>query len=251
MEKFIIFCDLDGTLYIDGKPFEGIPEILHELDRLGHSLYYTTNNTSFSNEDYYKKLLRLNFPISLNSIISPLSIAKDFFKKSKYKNLYLSASKNVKSEFYEEFYKVDSNSKPDSILITFNKEIDYEELQKISEWINDGIPYFLTHIDITCPTEKGPIPDCGAIGQMLVNTTNKKYIDHFGKPGQHYVDFLKNKMDRRRAIFIGDRLYTDAKIGKKIGAKTVIVLSGETKKASNDKEIIFSETALQFFETIL
>ena len=251
MEKFIIFCDLDGTLYIDGKSFEGIPEILHRLDSKGHNLYYTTNNTSFSNKDYSKKLSRLNFPNKANSIISPLSIAKDFFKRSKYKNLYLSASKNVKSEFYKDFHKKDSTLKPDSILITFNKEIDYAELQKISEWINEGIPYFLTHIDITCPTEKGPIPDCGAIGQMLLSTTNKKYIDHFGKPGKHYVDFLKNKIDGHKSIFIGDRLYTDAKIGKKIGAKTVIVLSGETKKASNDKEIIFFETAAEFFKTIL
>ena len=251
MEKYVIFCDLDGTLYIDGKPFKGISKMLCKLQTMGHEIFYTTNNTSSSSKEYRKKLSKLNFPLKAESLITPLNIAKNFFLQSKYKNTYLSGSKSVKNEFYLDTHKINLNKKPDSILMTFNKELHYEELLRLSQWINEGVPYFLTHIDYSCPTKHGPIPDCGAIGELLYRTTNIKYTDHFGKPGKYYSNHLKDIINKRASIFIGDRLYTDAKIGKDIGAKTIIVLSGETSKKSDDKEIHFYDTAYEFFETII
>tara|TARA_B100000963_G_scaffold358694_1_gene383956 strand:- start:23852 stop:24610 length:759 start_codon:yes stop_codon:yes gene_type:complete len=251
MEKYVIFSDLDGTLYIDGLPFDGVQESLQDLFDKGFKIFYTTNNTSSSNEEYRKKLIDLSFPVAEDSVITPIQIAKDFFIKSKFCNPYISSLPPVKEEFFSNtnFDKTQEED-PDSILIAFNKDIDYEELEKIAIWINRGIPYFLTHIDYCCPSHSGPLPDCGSFGELFLRTTGIRFTDHFGKPGKFYADYLISKIDSLESIVIGDRIYTDGLLGKEIGAKTVIVLSGETETPEDISKIDFFNTAVDFFKTL-
>ena len=253
MEKNIILCDLDGTLYQDGIPFSGVVESLNTIVNKDCDLYYMTNNTSASVKEYKEKLRNIGFPFTSDkAIISPMLIARSFFKSklSKYKKIYVSASDSVREEFFSGTEMVDDSNKPDCILITYNKFITYEELQKICEFINSGIPYFLTHIDLSCPTSKGPIPDCGSLGELIFKTTNIKPLNHFGKPGDHYAEYLQKFIIKRSTYVVGDRIYTDGLIGTKIDAKTIIVLTGETKEPSVLKDITFYSTAVEFFNTL-
>ena len=251
MEKYVIFSDLDGTLYIDGSPFNGVQESLKRMLDKGFKIFFTTNNTSSTNEEYKKKLTDLSFPVSKDCIITPIQIAKEFFIRSKFLKPYVSSLPSVREEF---FLNTDFDStqeqEPDSILIAFNKNMDYKELEKISIWINQGIPYFLTHIDYSCPSHSGPLPDCGSFGELLLKTTGIKFTDHFGKPGKYYSDYLSSKIGSYEPIVIGDRIYTDGILGKELGAQTVIVLSGETKKPEDISKIDFFDTAVDFFKTL-
>jgi 4-nitrophenyl phosphatase len=253
MEKNVILCDLDGTLYQDGIPFRGVVESLNALIDKNYEIYYMTNNTSTSVKEYKEKLGNIGFPCSRDeAIISPMLIAKSFFtsRKSKYKKLYVSASDSVKKEFFSGTGMVDDINEPDCILITYNKFITYEELQKICEFINSGIPYYLTHIDLSCPTLKGPIPDCGSLGELITKTTNIKPLNHFGKPGDHYAEYIQKFIIKGSTFVVGDRIYTDGLIGTKIEANTIIVLTGETKEPSVLKDINFYSTAVEFFNTL-
>ena len=252
MERNLILCDLDGTLYQDGVPFDGIVESLNKLAQNGNDIYYMTNNSSLSINEYTQKLSEIGFPCKKDRIISPILTAKSYFKSSAYdhKNIYVSGSVSVKDEFFDGLQVNSDKGKPDCILMTFNKGLSYAELQKICEWINDGIPYFLTHIDLSCPTAKGPIPDCGSIGELIFKTTNIRPLDHFGKPGDHYSTHISKFIKNSNAYVVGDRIYTDGDVGVKIGAKTIIVLTGETKEPSSVEGITFYDTAVDFFDTL-
>ena len=95
--------------------------------------------------------------------------------------------------------------------------------------------YYLTHIDIFCPTLKGNMPDCGAIGMLIEKTTGKKSINNFGKPSDLMTDYINKIVDKdHNKIVVGDRIHTDIELGKKIGAETVLVCTGEYQNAKND-----------------
>ena len=55
-------------------------------------------------------------------------------------------------------------------------------------------------------------------------------MGNFGKPSQFMKEYIKNiiKNDDKN-ILVGDRIHTDIEIGRKIGAKTILVCSGEYK----------------------
>ena len=124
---------------------------------------------------------------------------------------------------------------PELIIVAFDKELTYHKLETACELINAGVPYYLSHIDIFCPTLKGNMPDCGAIGMLIEKTTGKKSLNNFGKPSDLMTKYIDNKLDKNQnKIIVGDRIHTDIELGKKIGAETVLVCTGEYQNAKKD-----------------
>ena len=72
------------------------------------------------------------------------------------------------------------------------------------------------------------MPDCGAIGLLIEKTTGKKPFNNFGKPSDLMSNYINKILDKdSKKIVVGDRVHTDIKLGKKIGADTVLVCTGE------------------------
>ena len=89
-----------------------------------------------------------------------------------------------------------------------------------------------THCDAFCPSELGPIPDIGALIEMLRVTTGKKPLRFFGKPDPIMVRDIISRLglDASTILFVGDRLHTDIQMAKNTGARSLLVLSGETTR---------------------
>lgn len=99
-------------------------------------------------------------------------------------------------------------------------------------FINLGIPYYATHMDIVCPTESGFVPDIGTFIKTIELTTGKLPDKFFGKPEKICIkNYLgKDNMDIKDSVVIGDRLYTDIRLAQNMGMLSILVLSGETKE---------------------
>ncbi len=92
-----------------------------------------------------------------------------------------------------------------------------------------GLPYIATNPDLVCPTENGPIPDCGSIARLLHASTGRepRYI---GKPNPEMVEMALKilNMQPQYTAMVGDRLYTDMEMAYRAGVTSILVLSGET-----------------------
>jgi ribonucleotide monophosphatase NagD (HAD superfamily) len=68
-------------------------------------------------------------------------------------------------------------------------------------------------------------------------------------------EYIQNKISKSdKNILVGDRIHTDVEIGKKIGAKTVLVCSGEFKNTKEErnkiKDIEIHNTLSDFLRTL-
>ena len=126
-------------------------------------------------------------------------------------------------------------SRPDIVVVGFDKELDYRKLSNACTYIREGALFLATHLDINCPMQNGYIPDCGAICKAIELSTGKepKFV---GKPFSETVDMIVDatKVSREKIAFVGDRLYTDVATGVKNGAKGILVLTGECKLSDVD-----------------
>jgi len=54
----------------------------------------------------------------------------------------------------------------------------------------------------------------------------------FGKPNKDMIEHIikRDSLDKEKTVIIGDRMYTDLKLAKSSGIKSILVLSGETKR---------------------
>ncbi|EHZ2845108.1 HAD-IIA family hydrolase [Vibrio vulnificus] len=222
------FFDLDGTIYVDGKLIPNIKNSLLKLKGTGTKIYYMTNNTSVSISKYYDKLEFLGLPVDESCVISPTVTLANWMKSKKIDRFYSVGTNDFIEELCALTGAKHDSIEPEIVVVAFDSELTYEKLQKACGHVNNGIPWYITHVDLACPSGLGPIPDCGAIAKTVSSTTGIDYIDHFGKPSPMMVSLIKEISANSNHILVaGDRTYTDAQIGVNLGAKTVLVCTGE------------------------
>ena len=61
-DKRLFLLDMDGTLYLDNRLFDKVPEFLSHVRRIGGRYLFLTNNSSRGVEGYMEKLSRMGIP---------------------------------------------------------------------------------------------------------------------------------------------------------------------------------------------
>ena len=118
---------------------------------------------------------------------------------------------------------------PEAVVLGFDLTLTYDKLRRACRFIGAGVPFVASHPDLTCPTEAGPVPDCGAMAALLTAATGVEPVV-VGKPNRHMAEAALGRLGAAasQTAIVGDRLYTDMEMGFRSGLKTILVLSGET-----------------------
>lgn len=220
---------MDGTISLNGILFDKMNFYLNQLYKNDKAVYFLTNNTSSTKLKYFKLLKDQGVIIpSVDNIITPLDAFISYSIRKKIRKVYYLLPNECIQWIHENGGPSEVDDRPEAVVVGFDKELTYEKLHKASILINSGVPYFLTHIDLACPTTEGPIPDCGALGKMIENVTQKKHVMHFGKPGElmksHISELMNSiQLQTSRSLFAGDRLNTDMELGKELGMATLLI----------------------------
>lgn len=238
IEMFLL--DMDGTIYLDDDVFDGAIEFINTIKNKGKKFIYLTNNSSKSKELYLEKLNRLGFPAKEENIFTS-GMAMGMYLNEHYinKKVYLAGTKALENEL--KLYNINLvQEDPDIVLFGFDRELNYEKLEKACEFIDNGAIFLATNCDLVCPIKDGRyIPDCGSMCRMITNATGvePKYI---GKPEPDMINILAEKynINKKDIAMIGDRVYTDITAGHNAGTFTICVLSGEsTMKTIEDSPV--------------
>ena len=89
--------------------------------------------------------------------------------------------------------------------------------------------FVATNSDSNIPTSTGRLMPCAGSILAMVQTGSQRLPDVVcGKPNQAMYDVIasKQKIDRRRTLFVGDRLNTDILFAGRAGFQSLLVLSG-------------------------
>ncbi len=236
-EKKIFFFDLDGTLYLEGVLFDKVLELIDLMKKLKKQFFFLSNNSSISTEDYLNKLRYFGLDISIENIIISTHPTIQYLKENDIKKIYLLGTKSLESEFKQKGFEI-TDKDPEILVLGFDKELTYEKLEKAAYFLQDDLPFIATHPDKVCPTKKGYIPDTGSMIALLYESTGKK-PRILGKPNKEMLLFKLDELGLSPddAVMIGDRLYTDIRMGNEAGVTTICVLSGETSREMIEKSL--------------
>lgn len=238
IELFLL--DMDGTIYLDEDVFDGAIDFMNAIKNNGKKFIYLTNNSSKSKELYLQKLNRLGFPANEENIFTS-GMAMGMYLNENYKNkkVYLVGTKALEKELLNYGINLVQDN-PDIVLVGFDRELNYEKLEKACWFLDEGAIFLATNCDLVCPIRcHRYVPDCGSMCKMITNATGKepKYI---GKPEPDMINILSKKYNIKpeNIAMIGDRVYTDITAGFNAGAFTICVLSGESTMDTINNSII-------------
>jgi HAD superfamily hydrolase (TIGR01450 family) len=230
--KRVVFMDLDGTIYLGDKLIAGADLFLDYLkaNRIHH--YFLSNNSSRSKADYVKKLSRLGIQTDVDHILLSTDGVIEFLQEKGLKEVYVVGTQSMKDMFLETGIHVDS-SNPAYVVLGYDTELTYEKLRTSALFLQKNIPLIVTHPDLVCPTPMGPVPDAGAMLALYEKATGVKPEKIFGKPNPEMVTFIfkKQNVSPEAAVMIGDRIYTDMELAKRVPCDFILVLSGEAKRS--------------------
>ena len=224
--------DLDGTVYLGDSLLPGAKELLEYLDDKSLPYYFLTNNSSRSRDDYVAKLVGYGIKASEERIFSSgMATAIYLAKQKPGARIYLVGTPSLEEEFRKFGFELVQED-PDFVVLGFDTSLTYQKIHKLADFVVEGRPYIATHPDINCPTRDGFMPDIGAMMAMIKSSTGREADVIIGKPNPPMVEAIValTGFNPDKLTMVGDRLYTDIAMGM-TGIKTVLVLSGETKRS--------------------
>lgn len=230
-DRFIL--DLDGTVYLDDEEIEGSTDAIEHFRDEGIEIKFMSNNSSNTNTAYQKKLEKIGIQVSESDIIISTDMVISYLKETDTDKAFLLGTEEMRNKFEKEGIIHDDNG--DTVVVAFDKDLAYDKVKTACLNIQNGADFLLAHKDLRCPTSKGFIPDAGAIGKLISSTVKDSPIKVFGKPTDEMVKFLNSE---KKTLVIGDRLSTDIKLGEKMNADTLLVLSGDATRAEVEENQI-------------
>ena len=213
-DKRLFLLDMDGTIYLDDRLFDGTLDFLAWVRAVGGRALYLTNNSSRGVSAYVEKLARSPRPGSAGCRRPPVvQIAE--------------AGLPVTDRLEEGI---------DCLCCGFDTELTFQKLEDACILLNRGVDFAATNPDWVCPTWYGSVPDCGSVCRMLTTATGRtpRFLGK-PRPDMVYLSMARTGFAPAQTVLLGDRLYTDIACGVNAGIDTVFVLSGEGTEADIEK----------------
>lgn len=239
-KKKLFLFDIDGTLALGDRLLPGASELISYLRKTERRIFFTTNNSTKSREDYVDYFARNQIAVNADEILTAGELALIFCRENlKDSKIFFMGTPSMKRELescglliteqYEEAV--------DCVLVAFDTTLSFQKLEDASRILSNGEVIFLaSNPDLCCPTSFGAVPDCGSICAMLKNATGRE-PKFMGKPYPDIVNQCRKiaGVSREETVLVGDRIYTDMACAENAGVEGVLVLSGEaTRKNALD-----------------
>ena len=248
-DKKLFLLDMDGTLYLSDRLFDGTPEFLDYVRKSGGRAIFMTNNSSRGIEGYLARMEGFGIPCTAEDFVTSTDAAVRYLKQTygpdtryfvcgteSLKQQLRSAGLRIAEEEGTPVPGSDPGDLADVVLLGYDTELTYRKLEVCCILLSRGADYVATHPDLVCPVWYGSAPDCGSVINMLETATGRR-PDVIGKPQPAMVQLAMEKtgFGPDETVVIGDRIYTDIACGVNAGVDTIFVLSGEGVPADIEK----------------
>ena len=125
---------------------------------------------------------------------------------------------------------------PEYVVLGETEGYNFEIITKAVRLIEGGARFIATNPDVSGPSEAGTVPGCGAMAALIEKASGKAPL-YVGKPNPLMMRSALNYLDvhSEDTVMVGDRMETDIVAGVESGMRTILVLTGVTRREDIDR----------------
>lgn len=224
-------CDMDGVLYHGRTLLPGAMEFVRWLRERDKRYLFLTNSSARSPRELTQKLAGLGIEVDERHFVtSAMATASFLAAQCPGGRAYVIGDAGLTQALYEAGFSMD-DVHPDYVVVGETRSYNYEKIETAVRLVLKGARLIGTNYDLTGPAESGIVPACRAlIAPIALATGRTPYF--IGKPNPLIMRHALERLGARReeSVIIGDRMDTDIIAGIEAGIRTVLVLSGITRR---------------------
>jgi glycerol-1-phosphatase len=226
--------DLDGVVYLGGKPIPGAADALAGAAQHGMKLAYVTNNASRSPHAIAAQLSAMGVPATATDIVTSAQAAAHVLadRLPAGAPVLVVGGTGLRLALRERGLRpvTTAADRPLAVVQGYSPDISYGLLAEATVALNAGAFYVASNVDATLPTPRGPQPGNGSLVQVLVHATGRKPVVA-GKPEPPLHAESVQRVGAKRPLVVGDRLDTDIEGAVRGQTDSLLVLTGVTRPA--------------------
>ncbi len=240
----LLLVDLDGVVYRGPVAVPGVAEVLVERQAAGDRVVYVTNNSRWHRSEYHEKLRSMGAPVGDGAVMSSAratALALAGLPDPPRVTLVLGGPGLVR-ELRDERLRVVGPTRrglaarPDAVAVGIDVALTYLRLSIAAEAVRDGALFVATNRDPVFPTSEGFTAGAGSIVAAVATAGRREPDLVIGKPepGLFQQAAREAGVPVEEAVVIGDGVGTDIAAAQRVGARSILMLTGVTTQAQAD-----------------
>jgi NagD protein len=223
--------DMDGVIYRGTDVIPGAERFINDLRAADVPFMFLTNNSQRTRLDVATKLQRLGIDAEDRHVFTCAMATARFLAQQKPNGTaFVIGEGGLLTALHNNGYAI-VDKDPDYVVVGEGRTFTFEMVEAALRMILAGAKLVATNLDPNCPTHNGMRPGCGAIVAMLETASGVKAFS-VGKPSPIMLRAARKELGLTtdQTIVIGDTMETDILGGVQLGFKTILVLSGGTRR---------------------
>jgi NagD protein len=231
MEMIGYLIDMDGVVYRGTHLIPGADRFIQELRESNIPFFFFTNNSQRTRRDVAIKLQRLGVDVEEEHVFTcAMATARFLARQKPAGTAFVIGEGGLLTALHTNGFAI-VDKDPDYVVVGEGRTLNFELAEAAVGMILGGAKLVATNLDPNCPTQTGTRPGCGAIVAMLETATGVKAFS-VGKPSPLMLCDACQELGLtpENTVVIGDTMETDIVGGVQLGFKTILVLSGGTRR---------------------
>src|SRR5436309_12012159 len=231
----VALLDLDGVVYLGGTVIPGAAEALRKADAAGMRLAYVTNNAFRTPAAIAALLTSFGAPASPEDVVTSAQAAARLLAERLPAGtpVLVIGGSGLRMALRERGLRPVSTAaeKPRAVVQGFAPDVSYSMLAEGGLAVRAGALFVASNGDLTIPGRSGIAPGNGSLIQVVAAATGvRPLVAGKPEPPLHHESVLRT--GARHPLIVGDRLDTDIEGAHRVGADSLLVLTGVTDPAA-------------------
>jgi HAD superfamily hydrolase (TIGR01450 family) len=230
----VALLDLDGVVYLGGTAIPGAAQALRKAGSAGMRLAYVTNNAFRTPAAVAALLTSFGAPATAADVVTSAQAAARLLAERLPAGapVLVIGGTGLRMAVRERGMRPVSTvaAGPQAVVQGYSPDVGYSVLAEGGLAVAAGALFVATNGDLTLPGRRGRQPGNGSLVQVIATATGvQPLVAGKPEPPLHRESVLRT--DAKHPLVVGDRLDTDIEGAHRVGADSMLVLTGVTDPA--------------------
>jgi HAD superfamily hydrolase (TIGR01450 family) len=218
--------DLDGVVWITGRPIPGVDEAVARLRGAGVRLLFATNNSAPTHAELQRRLARCGVTAGDADVLSSADVAAGMLDPGT--TALVLGDDGVVEALGARGVVVVPEPPADAVVVGWTRGFTFDAVARAAAAVRSGARLLGTNEDPTFPTPEGLVPGAGAL-LAAVATAAEVVPEVAGKPHRPTAEAITARVPPGELrVMVGDRPSTDGALAAQLGIPFALVFSGVT-----------------------